>query len=94
MTNPYIDDQPDTGVVDDLDHARALLEAMPCSSVAASEQGMAYSLKAIARTLLWQAEQHRNWQRRVDENTRKLKEWHDAQPSPPLPAYLAPYQGF
>jgi uncharacterized protein (DUF2345 family) len=88
--NPAEDDNAEPR--DHLDDARVLLEA--CSDAATDDQGVAFSLKAIAHTLLWQAEQHRNWQRRVDENSRKLKEWHESQPSPPLPAYPAPYQGF
>lgn len=93
MTNPYASNPAEDGLIepqDDLDTARLHLDA----EVGTEDEGIGYSLRAIAHTLLWQAEQHRNWQRRVDENTRKLKEWHDAQPSPPLPAYLAPYQGF
>ena len=93
MTNPYIDDRPDTSVVDDLDEARGLLDA--CTGVISDEQNVAYSLKAIAHTLLWTAEQQRDWQRKQAEATRKVEEWRAAQPSLPIPqAYPAPYQGF
>lgn len=82
-----------TGPLDDLDQAHFLLVAL--ADAESDEQGVSYSLKAIAHVLLWQATQQREWQRQQIAAARAAEAWRAAQPPPPPPPSMPPlYQGF
>jgi hypothetical protein len=73
---------------DDLDRARKLLDVL--DDAESDDQGVSYSLKAIAHVMLWQAEQQREWQREQAKAIQLAKEWRESQPPPPPPVPFFP----